>query len=98
MKMIGVEMGFWVYSWLSCLKLIRELRGTVELGLAQGELKSGSSSGRRLSCGLVVAHGGACNFQGLVELGFPPHAQFSCGSAKGALAGAEAGPRELMAG
>ena len=58
MKITGAEMGFWVCSWLSCLKLIRVLRGTVELGPAQGELESNSSSGRWLSRDLAVAHEG----------------------------------------
>ena len=61
MKMIEAEMGFWVCLRLHCLKLIRVLRGAMELGLAQGELKSHSSSGRRLSHGLAVAHEGGYN-------------------------------------
>ena len=48
-------MGFWTCSRLSRLKLIRVLRGAVELGLAQGELKSNSSGGRQLN-GLAAPH------------------------------------------
>ena len=51
-------MGFWVCSRLNRLKLIRVLRGVMELGSAQGELKGGTSSVQRLSRGLVVAHRG----------------------------------------
>ena len=50
-------MGFWVCSRLNRLKLICVLRGVMELGSTQGELKGGSSSGRQLSRSLVAAHG-----------------------------------------
>ena len=56
--MTEAKMGFWVCSELNRHKLIRVLGGAMELGSAQGELKSGSSSGRRLSRGLAVAHDG----------------------------------------
>ena len=56
MKMTGTEMSFWVCWRLNCLKLIRVLRGAMELGPAQGEFKSDSSNGQRLSRDLVVAH------------------------------------------
>ena len=56
MKMIGAEMGFWSCSRLSRLKLIRVLRGAVELGPAQGELKSNSLGGRQLNRGLAAPH------------------------------------------
>ena len=56
MKMIGAEMGFWVCSWLSCLKLICVLKCIVELGPAQGELKSNSSGERQLNRGLAAPH------------------------------------------
>ena len=56
MKMTGAEMGFWTCSRLSRLKLIRVLRGAVELGPAQGELKSNSSGGRHLNRGLAAPH------------------------------------------
>ena len=56
--MTEAEMGFWVCSRLNRLKLIRVLRGAMELGSTQGELKGGSSSGRWLSRSLVVAYRG----------------------------------------
>ena len=56
MKMTRTEMGFWTCSRLSRLKLIRVLRGAVELGPAQGELKSNSLGRRQLNRGLAAPH------------------------------------------
>ena len=54
MKMTEAEMGFWTCSRLSRLKLIRVLRGAVELGPAQGERSS--SSWWQLNRGLAAPH------------------------------------------